>query len=157
MLWLLYPRQAADGAFALEACRFARATSIFDGCHLVERLPICTTLLPCSRLWSISNFGGLACKRRCQVRASIYVWVHLLRVLVGIPLIDTLDSSPRFSTRALALEQTLSRWSSFRGFARATPAGLAAEPLEESLTPLRVTLIFLMELFSISPFSKRRL
>jgi len=31
MPWLPYPRQATGGAFALEACRFARATSVFVG------------------------------------------------------------------------------------------------------------------------------
>jgi len=94
MPWLLYPRQAADDAFALEACRFARATSVFDSCCLVEPLLIRTTLFLCSRLWSTSNFGDHACKRGYRVRASIYVRVPLLRALVGIPLIDTLDSSP---------------------------------------------------------------
>ena len=51
-------------------------------------------------------------------------------------------------------------WSSFRGFARATPAGVAPEPLEESLTPSRVMspyltevlLMFVMEEASIGWF-----
>jgi len=77
-----------------------------------------------------------------------------LWALVGLPLIDTLDSSPRVSTRALALGWRLFRRWSFRGVARATPAGVAPEPLEESLTPSRVMLLFLMEVLSISPFSK---
>jgi hypothetical protein len=50
MPWLLYPRQAADSAFMLEAYRFARATSVFDGRHLIEPLSIRTTLFPCLRL-----------------------------------------------------------------------------------------------------------
>ena len=47
-----------------------------------------------------------------------------LWALVGLPLIDTLDSSPRVSTRALALGWRLFRRSSFHGVARVTPAGL---------------------------------
>jgi len=33
---LPYPQQAADNAFTLEACRFARATSVFDGRCLIR-------------------------------------------------------------------------------------------------------------------------
>ena len=43
------------------------------------------------------------------------------------------------------------------GVPRATPMGVAPEPLEVFLTPSRAILPFLMELLSISPFSKSRL
>jgi len=73
--------------------------------------------------------------------ASIYVRVLSLYVLVRVPLTDILNSSPQASVRALcARVEALLCWSSFRGVARATPTGVAPEPLEESLTPSRVML-----------------
>ena len=41
------------------------------------------------------------------------------------------------------------------GVARATPAGVAPEPLEESLTPSRAILLYFMGPLLIYPFSKR--
>ena len=73
MPWPPYPRQAADGAFALEACQVTRATSVFDDCCLAEPLSIRTTLFPCSRLWSTSILSDHACNRGRRVRASTCV------------------------------------------------------------------------------------
>jgi len=68
MPWFPYPRQAVDGVLTLEACRFARAASVFDGRCPVEPLSIRTTLSPCSRLWLASRFGSRVCERGCRVR-----------------------------------------------------------------------------------------
>ena len=104
MPWLPYQRQAALGAFTLEAHRFTRAVPVFDGRCLIEPLLIRTTLFPCSRPRSTSSFGDYVCKRERRIRASTYMWVLSLRASVGVPHANTLDSSPRVSARALALE-----------------------------------------------------
>jgi len=51
---------------------------------------------------------------------------------------------PSLYLSALRSSRDSSCGSSFRGVARATPAGVAPEPLEESLTPSRVMLPYLM-------------
>jgi len=58
-----------------------------------------------------------------EPEASTFVRMLSLYTSVRVPLTDILDSSPRVSIRALALEWRLFLWSSFRGGARATPRG----------------------------------
>ena len=65
-----------------------------------------------------------------ELRASTCVWTTSLRASVRVPRIDTLDSSPRVSIRALALEWRLLVFqSSFRG-ARERPRGGSPRALE---------------------------
>ena len=75
-----------------------------------------------------------------ELRASTYVWIVSLCASVRVPLIDTLDSSPRVSIRALALEWRLYSWVEFPWGRASDPAGVAPEPSKEFLTPLRVIL-----------------
>ena len=75
-----------------------------------------------------------------ELRASTCVWIILLCASVRVPLIDTLDSSPRVSIRALALEWRLYSWVEFPWGRASDPAGVAPEPLKEFLTPSRVIL-----------------
>jgi len=64
-----------------------------------------------------------------------------LYALVRVPLVDTLDSSPRVFIRALALEWRLSLFTVEPPRGRASdPAGVAPEPSREYLTPSRVIL-----------------
>jgi len=63
------------------------------------------------------------------------------------PLLIPSTVAPESLFERLRSSRGSSYWSSFRRVARATPAGVALEPLEESLTPLRVMLPSLMEVF----------
>jgi hypothetical protein len=64
----------------------------------------------------------------------------LLCISVRVSLVDILDSSPRVSIRALALEWWLFFVVEFLWGHASDPAGVAPEPLEEFLTPSRVIL-----------------
>ena len=75
-----------------------------------------------------------------ELKASTCVRIILLCASVRVPLIDTLDSSPRVSIRALALEWRLYSWVEFSWGHASDPVGVALEPLEEFLTPSRVIL-----------------
>jgi len=63
----------------------------------------------------------------------------------GYPLLIPSTVAPESLFERLRSSRGSTYWSSFRGVARATPAGVAPEPLEESLTPSRVMLPNLME------------
>jgi len=80
------------------------------------------------------------CDHSVELRASTCVQIISLCALVRVPLIDTLDSSPRVSTRALALEWRLYSWVELPWGHASDPAGVAPEPLKEFLTPSRVIL-----------------
>jgi len=75
-----------------------------------------------------------------ELRASSCVRIVLLRASVRVPLIDTLDSSPRVSVRALALEWRLYCRVDLPWGHASDPAGVAPKPLKEFLTPSRVIL-----------------
>ena len=80
-----------------------------------------------------------------QSRASFCVRIALLRASVRVPLIDTLDSSPRVSIRALALEWRLYSWVEFPWGRASDPAGVAPKPMKEFLTPSRAILPILLK------------
>ena len=63
--------------------------------------------------------------------ASIYTRVLSSCASVRVPLTDNLDSSPRVSIRALALEWRLFLVVEFPWGRASDPAGVAPEPLEE--------------------------
>ena len=103
MPWFSCPRQAAGGVLALEANWFVRASSVFDGCRRVlvdshDPLSMFEAMVDIVFWPSHVRTGGV------ESGASIYMWVLPLCALVRVPPVDTLDSSPRVSTRALALE-----------------------------------------------------
>jgi len=75
-----------------------------------------------------------------ESRASTCVQIISLCASVRVPLTDTLDSSPRVSIRALALEWRLYSWVEFLWGRARDPAAVAPEPLKEFLTPSRVIL-----------------
>ena len=75
--------------------------SVFDDRRSVEPQSIRTMLFPCSRLWASITVRATGV---VESGASIYVQVLSLCASVMVPLTDTLDSSPRVSIRALALE-----------------------------------------------------
>jgi len=75
-----------------------------------------------------------------ELRASSCVRIVLLCASVRVPLIDTLDSSPRVSARALALEWRLYSWVELPWGRASDPAGVAPEPLKEFLAPSRAIL-----------------
>jgi len=83
-----------------------------------------------------------------ESRASSCVRIVLLRASVRIPLIDTLDSSPRVSVRALALEWRLYSQVELPWGSASDPAGVAPEPLKEFLTPSRLILPSLQKTLS---------
>jgi len=77
---------------------------------------------------------------RVESEASTFVRMLPLCTSVGVPLTDILDSSPRVSIRALALEWRLFFVVEFPWGHASDLAGVAPEPLEEFLTPSRVIL-----------------
>ena len=83
-----------------------------------------------------------------ESRASSFVRIVLLRASVRVPLIDTLDSSPRVSVRALGLEWRLYSRVELPWGRASDPAGVAPEPLKEFLTPSRVILPSLQKTLS---------
>jgi len=93
MPWFPYPRQAADGVLALEACRFVRASSVFDGRCSAEPRSIRTTFSPCSRLGSSPCF---ACERGASRQGPRFTYgssryVHRL----GYPLLTPSTVAPK--------------------------------------------------------------
>jgi len=80
-----------------------------------------------------------------ESRASSCVQIVLLRASVRVPLIDTLDSSPQVSVRALVLEWRLYSRVEFPWGRASDPTGVAPEPLKEFLTPSRVILPILQK------------
>ena len=66
-----------------------------------------------------------------ELMASTYIQIISLCASVRVPLIDTLDSSPRVSIGALALEWRLYSWVEFPWGRASDPAGAALEPLKE--------------------------
>jgi len=80
------------------------------------------------------NWGGV------ESEASTFVRMLPLCISVRVPLTDILDSSPRVSIRALALDWRLFFVVDFPWGRASDPAGVAPEPLEEFLTPSRVIL-----------------
>ena len=105
MPWFPYPRQAAGGIPALEACRFIRA-SFRIRWSLSGRASVDS-----HDALSVFEAMVVVLSRQSYVRsegvesgASIYVRVLPLCVSVRVPLTNTLDSIPRVSIRALALE-----------------------------------------------------
>jgi len=86
MPWFPYPRQAADDVLALEACRFVRASSVFDGRSPLKPLSIRMTLFPCLRLWLASRFGSRVCERGRQVKGlDLRTGPLLMNIGWGIP------------------------------------------------------------------------
>jgi hypothetical protein len=83
-----------------------------------------------------------------ELRASTCVRIILLCASVRVPLIDTLDSSPRVSVRALALVWWLYSRVEFPWGRASDPVGVAPEPLKEFLTPSRVILPSLQKTLS---------
>ena len=73
-----------------------------------------------------------------ELEASTCIRMSSICMSVRVPLTDILDSSPRVSIRALALEWRLHFKVEFPWGRASDPAGVAPEPLEEFLTPSRV-------------------
>ena len=80
------------------------------------------------------NWGGV------ESEASTLVRMLSICISVRVPLTNILDSSPRVSIQALALEWRLFFVVEFPWECASDPAGVAPEPLEEFLTPSRVML-----------------
>ena len=105
-----------------------------------------------SRRSSPSRFAGRSCGVRgygrrgpcvqlgVKLEASTFIRMLSICTLVRVPLTDILDSSPQASIRALALEWRFFLADEFPWGRASNPAGVAPEPLEEFLTPLRVVL-----------------
>ena len=75
-----------------------------------------------------------------ELEASTCVRMFSICTSVRVPLTDILNSSPRASIRALALEWRLYFMVGFPWGRASDPAGVDPEPLAEFLTPLRVML-----------------
>ena len=91
-------------------------------------------------LWqSLVRTGGV------ESEVSIYVWPFCYVRWFGYPLSTPSTIAPESLLERLRSSRGSFRWPILRGVARATPAGVAPEPLEESLTP------FLVEMLS-TPF-----
>jgi len=75
-----------------------------------------------------------------ESEASTFVRMLSLCTSVRVPLTNILDSSPRVSIRALALEWRLFFVVEFPWGRASDPAGVAPEPLEEFVTASRVIL-----------------
>jgi len=73
-----------------------------------------------------------------ELGASSRVWIISIMTSVGVPLTDILDSSPRVSIGAQALEWRLYFMIEVPWGRASDPAEVAPEPLEEFLTPSRV-------------------
>jgi len=90
MPWFL----AAGGVLALEAFRFVRACFRIRWSPAVKPQLVCTTLFPCSRLWTsilVHATGGI------ESGTSIYVRALSSCASVRVPLTDTLDNFPRYA------------------------------------------------------------
>jgi len=120
--------------------------AIFNGRCSVEPQSIRTTLFPCSRLWSSSCLGGRTCDQGASSRGPRFTYGCSRYVFqLGYPLLIPLIVAPVSLFERLRSSRGSVCLSSFCGVARATPAGVAPEPLEESLTPSRVMLPYLTE------------
>ena len=75
-----------------------------------------------------------------ELEASTFVWMLSICTSVRVPLAGILDSSPRASIRAPALEWRFFFVDEFPWGRASDPTGVAPEPLEEFLTPSRVVL-----------------
>jgi len=113
-------------------------------------------LSPCLRLWSSSCFGNRTCDRGASSEGPRFTYGssrYMCRL--GYPLLIPSTVAPESLFERMRSSRGSFRRSSFCGVARATPAGVALEPLEEFLTPSKVMLLFLMETLSISPHLRK--
>jgi len=94
------------------------------------------------RSFRVRGYGrrGPCVQPGVELEASTFVPMHSICTSVRVPLTDILDSSPRVSIRALALEWRLYFVVEFPWGRASDPAGVAPEPSEEFLTPSRVIL-----------------
>jgi hypothetical protein len=120
--------------------------SIFNGRCSVEPQLIRTTLFLCLRLWTPSYLDNRTCDRGASSRGPRFTYgcSRYVRWL-GYPLLIPSTVALEFLFERLRSSRGSSCWSRLRGVARATPPGVAPEPLEESLTPSRVMLPNLTE------------
>ena len=127
MPWFPCPRQAAGGVLVLEASPFVRACFRIRRWLALVPWSIRRTLFPCSWLRSLRPYTQLG----VELDASTCVRILSICTSVRVPLTDILDSSPRVSIRALALEWRLFLVVEFPWGRASYPAGVAPEPLEE--------------------------
>jgi len=94
------------------------------------------------RSFRVRGYGrrGPCVQPGVELETSTFVRILSICTSVRVPLTNILDSSPRVSIRALALEWRLFLVVEFPWGRTSDPAGVAPEPSEVFLTPLRVIL-----------------
>ena len=119
--------------------------SVFDDHCSVEPQLIRTTHFSCSRLWTSSYLDNCTCDQGASSRGPRFMYgcSRYVRRL-GYPFLIPSTVALESLFERLRSSRGSSCWSRFCGVARATPARVAPEPLEEFLTPSRAILSFLM-------------